>query len=359
MFDGSYTNALGFRAAPNPNITWYTVNTFDVGVDADFRNGKLGLTFDYFSRERDGLLANRLISIPGTFGSTMPQENLNGDQTNGVEFELRHRNKIGEFNYNVAGNVAITRTKRLYVERANSGNSYDNWRNNQTNRYNDIWFGYGSAGRYTSYEEIAGSDIFTNITTLPGDYKYKDWNEDGIIDGNDKYPIATTSYPLLNFGMNIGVQYKNFDLTMLFQGASMYYIGMGEALRQPLMWDGNALSYFMDRWHPVDPKIDPYNPANEWASGEYAYGAQPADADSEFGMQNGTYIRLKNIELGYTIPENVLNKVNIKKARLFVNGYNLLTLTGVKGIDPEHPEDLNGYMYPLNQTLNFGAEITF
>ena len=71
----------------------------------------------------------------------MPQENLNGDQTNGVEFELRHRNKIGDLSYNVSGNVAITRTKRLYVERANSGNSYDNWKNNRTDRYNDIWFG--------------------------------------------------------------------------------------------------------------------------------------------------------------------------------------------------------------------------
>jgi TonB-linked SusC/RagA family outer membrane protein len=359
MFDGSYTNALGFRAAPNPNITWYTVNTFNVGLDTDFGNGKLGFTFDYFNRERDGLLANRLISIPGTFGSTMPQENLNGDQTNGVEFELRHRNRIGELSYNVSGNVAITRTKRLYVERANSGNSYDNWRNNRANRYNDIWFGYGDAGRYASYEEIANSNIFTNIATLPGDYIYKDWNEDGIIDGNDKYPIATTSYPLLNFGINIGAQYKNIDLTMLFQGASMYYIGMGEQLSRPLMWDGNALDYFMDRWRPVDPKSDPYDPANEWITGDYAYGAFTPDNDSEFRMQEGTYVRLKNIELGYTIPKQILNKININKARLFINGYNLLTFTGVKGIDPEKPEDLYGYMYPLNQTLNFGAEITF
>lgn len=359
MFDGSYTNALGFRAAPNPNITWYTVNTFDIGLDADFWNGKLGFTFDYFNRERDGLLADRLISIPGTFGSTMPQENLNGDQTRGVEFELRHQNRIGGLRYNVSGNFAITRTERLYVERANSGNSYDNWRNNRTDRYNDIWFGYGDAGRYTSYEEIANSNIFTNIATLPGDYIYEDWNEDGIIDGNDKYPIATTSYPLLNFGINIGAQYKNFDLTMLFQGASMYYIGMGEQLSRPLMWDGNALDYFMDRWRPVDPKSDPYDPSNEWISGDYAYGAFTPEDDSEFRMQEGSYVRLKNIELGYTIPNQILNKVNIGKARLFVNGYNLLTFTGVKGIDPEKPEDQYGYMYPLNQTLNFGAEITF
>ena len=172
VFNGAYTNALGFRAAPNPNITWYTVKTFDIGLDADLWNGKLGITVDYFNRERDGLLANRLISIPGSFGSTMPQENLNGDQTRGVDLELRHRNKIGEFSYNISGNISITRTERLYVERANSGNSYDNWKNNKTDRYNDIWFGYGDAGRYTSYDDIANSDVFTNISALPGDYIY-------------------------------------------------------------------------------------------------------------------------------------------------------------------------------------------
>lgn len=367
-FDGLYTNALGFRAAPNPNITWYTVKTFDIGLDGDLWNGKLGFTVDYFNRERDGLLANRLISIPGSFGSTMPQENLNGDQTNGLELELRHRNKIGELSYNVSGNVAIARTKRLYVERANSGNSYDNWKKNKTDRYNDIWFGLGEAGRYQSYEEIANSTVFTSISTLPGDYIYEDWNQDGVIDENDDHPIATTrfvddkattGYPLLNFGINIGLQYKSFDLNMLFQGASMYYIGMSESLSTPLMWDGNALEYFMDRWHPVDPKSDPFNPSNKWVAGDYAYGSHAADTDSEFGMQNGSYMRLKNIELGFSIPKQLLNKIKIQKARLFVNGYNLLTLTGVKGIDPEHPGDLSGYMYPLNQTINFGAEITF
>jgi hypothetical protein len=139
----------------------------------------------------------------------------------------------------------------------------------------------------------------------------------------------------------------------------MYYIGMSEALSKPLLWDGNALEYFMDRWHPVDPKADPFDPSNTWVAGDYAYGANSADSDSEFGMQSGSYVRLKNIELGYTLPKQLLNKVKIQKARLFVNGYNLLTLTGVKGIDPEHPGDSNGYMYPLNQTVNFGAEITF
>ena len=101
---------------------------------------------------------------------------------------------------------------------------------------------------------------------------------------------------------------------MLFQGASMYYVGMGEQLSRPLMWDGNALEFFMDRWRPVDPKSDPYDPSNEWISGDFAYGAFTPDDNSEFRMQEGSYVRLKNIELGYTIPKQILNKININKA---------------------------------------------
>ena len=179
VFSGSYINALGFRAAANPNITWYTVKTINVGLDADLWKGKLGFTFEIFKRDRDGLLANRLVSLPGTFGSTMPQENLNGDRTKGIEVELRHQNKIGKLNYNVVGNVSITRTMNLYVERSPSGNSWDNWRNNNSYRYNDIWFGLGSDGQYTSYDQIVTSDIYTTNSTLPGDYIYEDWNGDG------------------------------------------------------------------------------------------------------------------------------------------------------------------------------------
>lgn len=97
VFDGQVVNALGFRSAANPNLTWYTIKTANVGVDADFWNGLLGVTAEVFQRDRSGLLATRIVSLPGTFGTTMPQENLNSDRTRGFELELRHRNRIGRF----------------------------------------------------------------------------------------------------------------------------------------------------------------------------------------------------------------------------------------------------------------------
>lgn len=369
MFGGAYINSLGFRAVPNPNITWYTVKTLNIGLDADMWNGLLGFTFEVFKRDRDGLLADRLTTLPGTFGSKMPQENLNSDRTKGFELEVRHNNKIGNLRYNVAAQLSMTRGMRCYYETNPAGNSYDYWRNRKLNRYNDIWFGYGAAGRYTNYEQIFNS-FYSNSGTLPGDYIYEDWNGDGVIDDMDKHPIATTTnpdsdwqdknnYPLMNFGFTIGANWKGIDLNLLFQGAAMSYISYGEQLKAPLQFNGNALDMFLDRWRPVDPNAHPYNPATEWIGGYYSYGATNADENSEFMIQKGNYLRLKSLEVGYTLPKQWLSSLGVKNLRVYFNAYNLLTFTGVKGVDPEKPTQQFGYMYPMNRTYNFGANITF
>jgi TonB-linked SusC/RagA family outer membrane protein len=380
VFGNTFVNALGFRNAPNYNLTWYTATMLNLGIDADLWNGLLGFSFDLFRRDRDGLLDTPAVVVPGTFGSGISQANLNADRTKGFELELKHRNRIGEFNYNVSAFVQMTRnmwTERLQPDRSNS---YDYWRNNIVGRYNDIWFGKGSAGQYGSYDDIAGS-VYANAGSLPGDPIYEDWNGDGTIDDQDKYPIATTmnqsgdnlglnlpgtnlndtrNYPLMNFGLTLGGQWKWVDFNILFQGAGMTYIGYGEQLLNPLSWDGNALGMLYDRWHPTDPEKDPYDPSNTWTSGYYPYGRTRAEETSEFNIQNGTYLRLKSAELGFTIPRNILfAKTGVKNLRIFVNAYNLLTITGVRGLDPEKPAETYGYLYPLNRTFNFGGTLTF
>lgn len=372
VFDGEVINALGFRSAANPNLTWYTIKTANIGIDADFWNGMLGVTAEIFQRDRNGLLATRIVSLPGTFGTTMPQENLNSDRTRGFELELRHRNRIGEFSYSVSGNMSLTRTENRYVERTESGNSYSNWMStNNTNRYNDIWMGWGANGRFETWTDLAYAAAYGkgngSNNSLPGDYIYEDWNGDGVIDDNDKHPIATTvsknganqNYPLLNFGLTLSGEWKGLDCNLTFQGAGMSYVAYGDQLSQPLGWNGNALDMFLDRWHPVDPKADPYDPANSWYTGYYSYGGTTPDQNSEFSIQKGDYMRLKTIEIGYTFPQKWTKVVKVQSLRLYVNAYNLFTITNVKGLDPEKPSALYGQMYPLNRTYNFGASITF
>jgi TonB-linked SusC/RagA family outer membrane protein len=375
VFGTTFVNALGFRNAPNPDLTWYTATMKNIGIDADLWNGLFGFSLDLFRRDRDGLLDTPAIVVPGTFGSGISQANLNADRTKGFEVELKHHYRIGEFDYNVSGFVQMTRnmwTKRLQPERSNS---YDYWRNNIVGRYNDIWFGKGANGVYQSYDDIANS-VYSNSGTLPGDPIYEDWNGDGTIDDQDKYPIATTTssntnlpgtnlndtrnYPLMNFGMTLNCQWKWFDFMALFQGAAMSYVGYGEQLLNPLSWDGNALEMLFDRWHPTDPKRDPYDPGNTWSSGYYPYGKTRAEETSAFNIQSGAYLRLKSAELGVTIPKNWLfAKTGVKNMRVFVNSYNILTFTGVRGLDPEKTSETYGYLYPLNRTINFGGTLTF
>jgi TonB-linked SusC/RagA family outer membrane protein len=377
VFGSTFVNALGFRNAPNPNLTWYTAEMINLGIDADLWGGWFGFSVDLFQRNRDGLLDKPSVVVPGTFGSDISQANLNADRTSGFEVELRHRNKINDFIYNVSGSVQMTRsmwTRRLMPDRSNS---YDYWRNNYIDRYKDIWFGKGANGYFQSYEDIANS-IYANSGTLPGDPIYEDWNGDGVIDDQDKYPIATTTnqdnngglpgtnlndarnYPLMNFSLSLGGQWRWIDFSVLFQGAAMSYIGYGEQLLNPLSWDGNALDMLFDRWHPVDPEKDPYDPSNTWVSGYYPYGRTRAEETSRYNLQDGAYLRLKSMEVGFTLPRNIVfEKLGVKGVRIYVNAYNLLTLTGVKGLDPEKPSETYGYLYPLSRTYNFGGSITF
>lgn len=362
FFDGVFVNSSASKGIINPAITWFTAKTLDVGFDMEAWNGLLGVTFDYFNRDRSGLLVKRDLSLPGVVGADLPEENLNGDITRGIELELSHRNSINDFRYSTKGIFAVTRIKRTHDERSKAGNSYENWRNNNENRYMNVAWGYGDAGRFSSYDQIANSNVYYNRETLPGDYIYQDWNGDGRIDGLDSHPIAyeDSKTPFVNFSFIIGAEWKGFDLNVLLQGSAFTNVKYIEQLREP-MWgneNSNALEFFMDRWHPIDPSVDPYDHTTQWVSGKYAYTGTLPDENSKFNMHNASYLRLKSLELGYTLPNQLVAKAGIKSARVYVNGYNLLTIKSIE-LDPEHPNDSWGNLYPLNRTFSIGVNVKF
>lgn len=361
VFDGTFVNSSVNKGIANQKITWFVAKTFDVGFDMEAWNGLLGVSADYFTRDRSGLLTTRAMSLPVVVGASLPQENLNGDFTNGLELELNHRYHIGDFKYNAKGIFSVTRTQNKYQEMSAKGNSYDNWRNNSNDRYQNIWWGYGSNGIYQSYQDIANSSVYASRSTLPGDYIYEDWNGDGIISDLDRHPISFSGTPIVNFGLTLGAEWKGFDLNLLFQGSTMNYVSYVEQLIEP-MWGSdysNALAMFLDRWHPVDSSADPYDPNTQWVSGDLAYTGSIPESDSKFRIHNASYVRLKSAELGYTLPSALTKKVGIKSVRMFVNGYNLFTLSSMKYIDPEHPSDSYGNLYPLNRTISLGLNVKF
>lgn len=360
VFDGAWIGGVVNKGPANRSISWVKAKTFNIGLDAEAWGGLLGITAEYFNRERTGILTTRNASLPGLVGASLPQENLNGDLSRGFEIELSHRNKVNDFIYEVKGNLAFTRTLNTHVEMARKGNSYLNWKENSNDRFSNIWWGYEAGERFTSWDQIYYNPIYVGRGSVLGDYNYVDWNGDGWINDLDVHPISYSGdRPMLNFGMTISAQYKGFDLNMLFQGAGMRTISYTELLYQPLWANTNALDQFMDRWHPVDPTADPYDPSQEWVEGYYAYTGSLPNQNSEFNMQNASYLRLKNIEVGYTFPKTWLEKAKIKGARFYLSGYNLLTFTKLKYCDPEFPSSNYGYNYPLNKTITVGLNLKF
>jgi len=360
VFGSQFVYGATPLALPNENITWFKSKTFDIGVDFTAWEGLLGISFDYFNRYRTGRFARRTGSLPTVVGATAPRENLDSDRQIGLELELTHRNKIGDFSYNLKGIATITRQKYLTAsEKGPWGNSYDRWRNdNLTNRYQGVQFGYTSAGRYGSWEDIWNYKIFKERDILPGDYKYEDWNGDGEINSSDEHPFAFDQTPWLNFSLNAGLEYKNFDFNMLLQGSALGSMEYKEPLYS--IWGtngGGTLTQYLDRWHPVDPTADPYSPSTQWVSGYYAYTGRYPRNNSSFNRVSTAYLRLKSIEIGYTLPR--IAKMSNVSLRIYANAYNLLTFTGVKFVDPEHPDDDLGRMYPLNKTYTLGMCLSF
>jgi TonB-linked SusC/RagA family outer membrane protein len=366
VFNGSFVNAVQSTGLPNPNITWSTSHTFDVGADLDAWQGLVGLTIDYFRRNRTGLFASPVLQVPEEVGAALPQENINGDRTQGIDLQVNHRDHIGKFDYNITGTFSYARTQNTTYAESKHGNSYLDWRQNQADRNQGIQWGYGSAGQYQNYSQILNSPVYVNRGIVVGDYAYQDWNGDGQIDDNDTHPIAYGGtpnglpiIPVITYGVTLSGSYDGFDLSLLFQGVGIYNVSYIEQLNIPLWGGGSALTQFLDDYHPEDPSADPFAPGTVWIPGTFAYTGTTANTSSAANFHSAAYVRLKSAEIGYTLPHSLLSHIGIKGVRVFVNGYNLVTFTKLKYVDPEHPSGTYGYLYPLDKLYNVGLNVNF
>jgi TonB-linked SusC/RagA family outer membrane protein len=377
IVDGVYINSVNPKDVPNTEITWIKAITKNIGLDVELWKGKLGITAEVFQRDRSGLLAKSIeVILPNEVGITLPQENINKDRTVGAELTLTHRHKVFGINYNISTYVSLDRNKTVYFQRVPNTSSYDNWKNNPDGRWGyfegpylktDLTWGYDYIGQFRSFDEIYSTGVIYdgggNTRLLPGDLIYDDYNHDGIIDGNDEHPIAIL-HPVFAYGFTIGIEWKGIDLNATLQGTGMNLkrpLNYAEAFERPLKADASGLQVFADRWHRTDPYSTSNGPSDGsgWTPGYYpsAYTYNDRDfvlASSRFWIMSSDYLRLKTLELGYTLPSNLTKKVKINKARIFANGYNLFTLTPMKIMDPEQAGS-----YPLNKSFIIGINLVF
>lgn len=357
------------KGLANPNITWYTATTTNIGFDFDLFKSKLFGQIDIFQRKRDGLLATRADALPSEFGSSLPQVNLESDLSKGFELELGHKNvTVGGLTYSISANVTWTRSKWLYREVAPYGSSYSKWRNDQSNRWKNMRWGYGFVGQFQNQEELnTAPSQSTNghAAWFPGDVRYEDWNGDGMIDGLDMFPAGRDNNAEIFYGLDLNTTYKGFSLSLLWQGASNYTLLPTAQMNGPLMWGRNSIDIFLDRWHHEDP-LDFSTP---WVPGKFPisrtnFGFSGNQWVSEYTLQDIWYLRLKNIEVSYTFPTRWTRKIFVQELRLFANATNVWTIKSKEAyFDPEKRLDGNeaqsGYKYPLMKNFNLGIDITF
>jgi TonB-linked SusC/RagA family outer membrane protein len=358
------------RGVPITNISWLKSKMTDVGFDFTLLNGKISGTFDYFYRKRTGLRGRKSdVLVPNEIGYELPDENINSDAQYGEEGSLTYNGSYKKLRFNVSGNLSYSRSKFLTSYNPVFFNSWHQYRNSSEKRLTRINWGYDAIGQFTSQEQInnypVNIDGQGNRTLLPGDLIYRDMNEDGKIDGYDERPIGygnDNKPPNINYGISIALQYENFDFRADFSGAAGYTWFQNWETRSPFQNDGNLNTTLLDRWH----RENPFDTKSGWIPGKYPAlrfndgGHSNYNRASTFWAHNIKYLRARTLELGYSLPNKLISRVKMQKARFYVNVYNLFSLDNVKeyAIDPEI-NDENGLQFPQSRFLNVGVNLSF
>jgi TonB-linked SusC/RagA family outer membrane protein len=358
IINNTETKTLFETRIPNNSITWEVATNANLGLDGQLFNGKVNFEFDVFRNKRTNILWFKNASVPQSTGLTLPAQNIGEVLNQGFEFNIGYRNQVGQFKYNVSVNGGYAQNKILFWDEAPGAPEWQR----TTGRPIRTYQAYIYDGVFKDQGEIDANPI--NYKALvnqlrPGDMKYKDVGgrdangnftnvPDGKITPDDQVRTNATNIPLFQGGLNLGASFKNFDLTVLFQGAAgaKQYIGTGEM--------GNIGNYlteiYQNRWtvenpSSVHPRIA--NRADQYYSGNNTYWLRSSD-----------YIRLKNMEIGYTVPATIGSKIGISNLRFYLNGLNLFTIDKLKVYDPE-TDNANGQYYPQSRIVSGGLSVSF
>jgi len=364
--DGSSQNTYYTAATEgtlgNKLVTWERANKYDVGLEMKFFRDRLSLVADYFKEDRNNILTT-LETIPAIYGvssGSVPPSNVGKTENKGYEVSLNWTDKVGKLGYFVEGDVSFARNKILY--KAESLGQYY-WMN-ETGFSIGQKFGLVSDGLFNTNDELANrpyNEFTSNKATL-GDVRYKDLNGDGRINSKDQAPIGYANYPEYHFNLKTGINYKGFDLKLLFIGTAngSYYLNSGYTI--PFFKKaGNAWNWMYEgRWT-----------AEKYAAGEKinypraTFDATSSDNNfltSDYWLRSSNFFKLKNIEVGYSFPQSgFLKKVNIESLRIYANMNNVYTFKNALseiGIDPE-TTDGSSYIYPLTSIVNTGFSLKF
>ena len=341
---GSSVSTIVPGTIANPNVTWEVAKTWNIGLDGSIKGEMLTWEIEYFKTSRSNILCTRNATIPiytGMTDSNLPEENIGIVQNQGFEMQLSHggRAKGGDFTYNLSGNFMFAKNKIVFMDETPQPEGYEYLYQTGHPMGSSLYYQVIGINRteedLTKYPQMAGSGL--------GDYIYKDIDDDGQITAKDQLYSDLNTIPQIVFGLTGNFQYKGFDLSVLFQGqarARFCYIPLQAPLEGNITQVMATQSWTLDRQDAEYGRINSTNNRKE----------------STIWLRNASFLRLKNVELGYNFSGKALKTVGIKGLRFYIGGYNLFTISGLKEVDPETN---NTATYPLMRVFNTGVKVTF
>lgn len=338
------------NGVPNSNTTWETAIQRNIGFDAQLFNNKISITADYFNNLRSNILWNRNASVPASTGMTLPPENIGKTGNKGFDFGITYNNKNGAFSYQIGLNGGYAKNRIIFWDETPGRPDYQKTTGkpiptDPRNADNDLY--YQAIGIFKDQAQVDKTPHWAGAR--PGDIIFEDVNSDGKIDAKDRVRNNKSNIPRWTGGITLSAQYMGFDFSALIQGAA----GAVQYINTESGEIGNFLQSFYDaRWTEANPNASgprTFNRTNEyWMNQRNTYWLHKTD-----------YVRLKTIELGYSLPASIMRRLGVQNVRVYVNAYNLLTYSpGMKDFDPELGSG-SGQGYPLQKIVNGGIAVTF
>ena len=350
----SFGNAVANGVAPvngaNSMIQWEDTKSTNIGFDAAILGGKITLTSDYFIRTTSNMLMD--IPVSNVYGFNPPVQNAGNIENKGFELELAYHGRGTAFTFDISGNASfITNTVTNLEGTDPIINGYTFLK---VGYPINSFYGYEAEGIFQTQREIDNHAQQSGGVIAPGDLMYKDQNGDNVINGDDRVYLGTY-FPKVTYGLNVSMGWKGFDATVFLQGAA----GVKGFLRGEVMGMtgdkiGKPTSIFEERWTPD-------NPTDGFPRFWNAYSQNnPTSNASSFWIRDAGYMRVKNVQVGYTFSSRKMEKMGLKKARIFYSGQNIFTVTQFYDwVDPEAPAGETGYTYPQVKVNTLGVNLTF
>ena len=349
---------IHYTQMASPNVTWEVARKTDFGFDFVAFDNKFSLTMDYFHEKRTGIFIQRMFLPDITGLESYPWANVGAVKSKGFDGNFQYKDHIGEINWTVRGNITYSKNTILERDEENNVYAYQYGKGYRVNQQR----GLIALGLFRDYDDIRNSPKQSWGTVQPGDIKYKDVNGDGIVDDGDRVAIGATDTPSLIYGLGASVSWRGFDLNLHFQGAGKYTFlinsGAVNAFRDG-RW-GNILQGITDnRWisSDISGTKETENPNAPYPRLSYGYNLNNQQSSS-FWLRNGRFLRLKNLDIGYTLPKPMVNTIHLESVRIYISGQNLITWSPFKLWDPELDSRQRGQIYPITRSFTAGIQIS-